>query len=72
MYIISWGQADNLMAINLVIFNNINEMTGRRQSTTNFLTFPIVDVHSGDTPGPPEQDGVVPQQVDLLPPDDNS
>ena len=47
-------------------------MTGRRQSTTNFLTFPIVDVHSGDTPGPPEQDGVGPQQLDLLPPDDNS
>jgi hypothetical protein len=60
------------MAINMVIFYNIKEMTGRRQSITNFLTFPIVDVHSGDTPRPPEQDGVGPQQLDLLLPDDNS
>ena len=37
-----------------------------------FWPFQFVDVPSGETHGPPEQDGDGPQQVDLLPPDDRS
>jgi hypothetical protein len=50
----------------MAILYNIKEMTGRRQH----LTFLFVDIPSGDRYGPPEQDGVGPQQVDLLPHDD--